>query len=1055
MFPHRLLIKLTLASGRASLSSNGSLTLSITSGLPLFIIPDLRTCSTIISPNKLYIEVIISPPELGCSHLILRPTSKHLFISWSSAILLWTNLRTRGIVSKTYVPPIVRDPLVKSISAASVSSKPFALDMTTTTTTTATATSATVQTPQLSSSSFKTFDTPGTTETCSVLDYSAPVGEVSTDDIKDVDSNGDDDLLICHCKAHFPNVRQKHQRISSLAGNSNSDTPELQDSSAFKLGDGWRNIVAVLDKSGLLQILDEDNGNVLQTVDIRKILASRIRQIHYSLFEDYGVIYIEAIEGLVEDNLMFSSVAGPRTIYLKFSTDQQYEDWFSALRAFTRKRMFAPTTGNIMKGVRVVRKIGIRVIEGKTDDNAKPRSTSSGSSHTQSDLKNSEWPSNSSFLDSYVEIEFEDQVWARTFVNWGKKTPFWREDFEFGDFPVAAPTIRLVIKRRLGSRVSPSIDPVIGYVKLTESDLTNSNDKETWAPVIRGDPNTEDSLEEGKHTTIGKSESESSLLLSNGSNEPSPSGLYLGLKIRYEEIPVLAAEHYQGLETLLSDLTNRSTIYISDALNNTAGVSALCLRFFLTKSMGIDWISSLIDYEVAKIKLQVQEQTDAGNIEFRKNIENTLFRGNTLLTKSMEGYMKIVGQKYLNEVIGTFVRKLVENRAFLEIDPDRIPSTPQAINNKGKSPEAFVEENQRKLKQYMQFLWALITSSVKEMPFSFKIIFRKLRLAICEQLFDTTAHEEEKRSIVFNAVSGFLFLRFFCPAILNPKLFDLIRTMPSPQVQRSLTLVTKMTQGFANRVKFGYKEPWMIPLNEFLEEYESELVHLFDQVTLTELDQAELESKGVTVELTGELNFDDFEDRPVKESPVTSAMGDELSNPYLLDKYESLGSLVEFWHSKKPKKLPSSEKTSVFKVINELNHLHALKGTLMDQLDKAEILSEENIDGMIQATCLRFIPEKAQVCLANTKFAQNTITSQVVSLPGKTIGRDDSTDSFLNVSEADRSLGSTNDSPFRRHENGLSTKQLGANKADFGETGTISRRKKWSTKFLGRGKVVG
>lgn len=1050
MLPHRLLIKLTLASGRASLSANGSLTLSIIPGLPLLVIPDLRTCSTIISPNKFYIEVIISPPELGCSHLILRPTTKHLFLSWSSAILLWTNLRTRGLVSKTYVPPIIPDTLVNSISTASVRSKSASLDMATTTTTT---TSTIVRTPQLSTPE-KGFDTPGTAESCSVLDYSAPVGEVPIDDMKDVDSNGDDDLLICHCKAHFPNVRQKHQRISSIAGSNSPDTPEPQDSSAFKLGDGWRNVVAVLDKSGLLQILDEDNGNVLQTVDVRKILASRIRQIHYSLFEDYGVIYIEAIEGLVEDNLMFSNMAGPRTIYLKFSTDQQYEDWFSALRAYTRKRMFAPTTGDIMKGVRVVRKIGIRVIEGKTDDASKPGSTSRGSTQNQLDSVHPEWPSNNSFLDSYVEIEFEDQVWARTFVNWGKKTPFWREDFEFEDFPVAAPTIRLVLKRRLGSRVSPSIDPVIGYVKLTKNDLTSSNDKETWASVIRGDPNTEDSFEDGKYTTFGKSESETFSLQSNGSKDPTPSGLHLGLKIRYEEIPVLAAEHYQRLETLLSDLTNRSTIYISDTLGNTPGVSALCLKFFLTNSMGIDWISSLIDYEVAKIKRQVKEQTDAGNSDFRKNIENTLFRGNTLLTKSMEGYMKIVGQKYLNEVIGTFVRKLVENRAFLEIDPERIPSTPQAINNKGKSVEAFVDENQRKLKQYMQFLWALITSSVKEMPFSFKIIFRKLRLAICDQFFDQNAHDEEKRSIVFNAVSGFLFLRFFCPAILNPKLFDLIRTMPSPQVQRSLTLVTKMTQGFANRVKFGYKEPWMIPLNGFLEEYESELVHLFDQVTLMELDQAELDSKGVSVDSKGDLNFDDFEDRPVKESPVRSVMGDELSNPYLLDKYESLGSLVEFWHNKKPEKLPSFECTGAFKVINELNHLHALKGTLMERLDKAEILSEDNIDSMILATSLRFIPEKAQVCLANTKFAQNTIASQMVSLSDKTFRRDESTDSFLNIPEADRSLGSTNDSPFRDQENDVVSKRLGANKADFGDNGTISRRKKWSSKFLGRGKVV-
>lgn len=42
------------------------------------------------------------------------------------------------------------------------------------------------------------------------------------------------------------------------------------------------------------------------------------------------------------------------------------------------------------------------------------------------------------------------------------------------------------------------------------------------------------------------------------------------------------------------------------------------------------------------------------------------------------------------------------------------------------------------------------------------------------------------------AVSGFLFLRFFAPAILTPKLFDLRDQHADPQTSRSLLLLAKV-----------------------------------------------------------------------------------------------------------------------------------------------------------------------------------------------------------------------------------------------------------------------
>lgn len=48
------------------------------------------------------------------------------------------------------------------------------------------------------------------------------------------------------------------------------------------------------------------------------------------------------------------------------------------------------------------------------------------------------------------------------------------------------------------------------------------------------------------------------------------------------------------------------------------------------------------------------------------------------------------------------------------------------------------------------------------------------------------------QDVKYLATSGFLFLRFFAPAILTPKLFDLRDQHADPQTSRSLLLLAKV-----------------------------------------------------------------------------------------------------------------------------------------------------------------------------------------------------------------------------------------------------------------------
>lgn len=76
----------------------------------------------------------------------------------------------------------------------------------------------------------------------------------------------------------------------------------------------------------------------------------------------------------------------------------------------------------------------------------------------------------------------------------------------------------------------------------------------------------------------------------------------------------------------------------------------------------------------------------------------------------------------------------------------------------------------------------------------------------------------DEPNIRYMAVSGFIFLRFFGPALLGPKLFGLRDEHADAVVSRTLTLATKTLQNLASLCEFGQKEPYMIDLNSLINE---------------------------------------------------------------------------------------------------------------------------------------------------------------------------------------------------------------------------------------------
>jgi neurofibromin 1 len=86
----------------------------------------------------------------------------------------------------------------------------------------------------------------------------------------------------------------------------------------------------------------------------------------------------------------------------------------------------------------------------------------------------------------------------------------------------------------------------------------------------------------------------------------------------------------------------------------------------------------------------------------------------------------------------------------------------------------------------------------------------------------------------YTAVGAFIFLRFFCPAIVAPESEKLVNEPPSKEMRRGLLLIAKVIQNLANNVLFGAKEQYMYPLNDFLTQNIYRVTTFLREISVTE-----------------------------------------------------------------------------------------------------------------------------------------------------------------------------------------------------------------------------
>jgi len=182
----------------------------------------------------------------------------------------------------------------------------------------------------------------------------------------------------------------------------------------------------------------------------------------------------------------------------------------------------------------------------------------------------------------------------------------------------------------------------------------------------------------------------------------------------------------------------------------------------------------------------------------------TLFRGNSLATKALDHFQKLVGTEYLNNTLAPFINAVVaDEKHSCEVDPMKLE----------KQEQANLDKNLAKLKEVINNVTNIIFKSKNSMPMLFRNVYANL-VATAAAKWDLKGENE---IIKYTVIAGFLFLRFFNPAILGPKQFKLMTTYPPQIPSRNFTLIAKCLQNIANLVPFGQKEPYMLPLNTLIE----------------------------------------------------------------------------------------------------------------------------------------------------------------------------------------------------------------------------------------------
>lgn len=546
----------------------------------------------------------------------------------------------------------------------------------------------------------------------------------------------------------------------------------------------WRRVSCTLQENGHFKLYTDISDIALKsTIPLSQLSRYAIQRMDPSVLEsEFSLaIYPHYLSTT-------GSAPNPNTLYLAMESRVLFEVWFVLLRAFTVPDLHIPEqipnhsyldsyeppnpagTTPSPDMFRVEKQLHLRIIEAKLHSDR--GGSSQGPVTIMRDQKSIDRDAATGIY--YAEVQLDGTIRAKTAVKQETNNPFWREDFDFVDLPPKLSSAIIEVKTQnpaqrdwtlvsqgpleiehgdinplsiVGDIAISPLDLSCGTVDLQLNEIEMATDTERWWPITGEDGNA-----------VGE----------------------LLMKVRVEEMVVLMGRDYQSLSESLHTFSNGLTTQMAQMVHpELRRLAEILLNIFQVSGQASEWIMSLVEDEIDTIHKEKPMskfrygRRIASNDSYESGLEramivrdlgksatveaNLLFRGNSLLTKALDLHMRRLGKEYLEDTLSEKMRDIDESDPDCEVDP-----------NKVHNPDD-LRRNWRNLIALTENIWKSISSSASRCPPELRMIFRHIRSCAEDRYGDFL------RTVAYSSVSGFLFLRFFCPAVLNPKLFGLIK----------------------------------------------------------------------------------------------------------------------------------------------------------------------------------------------------------------------------------------------------------------------------------------
>ncbi|KAJ6241095.1 ras gtpase-activating protein [Anaeramoeba flamelloides] len=217
----------------------------------------------------------------------------------------------------------------------------------------------------------------------------------------------------------------------------------------------------------------------------------------------------------------------------------------------------------------------------------------------------------------------------------------------------------------------------------------------------------------------------------------------------------------------------------------------------------IEFLNKTIDREVMKTRTPQQ-----------------LFRVNSISTKMMSYISQTTGLEWLTSVIKSPVEETINFPEMLSLNK-RI--------TQGDKFKKFLNFTIKILENILNNVF----NSINQMP----IEFRK----ICYQLNLSVKKKFPKNSDI--SIAGFIFLRYVCPAIINPSRSIFLEQRISGISRKNLVYFAKIIQTFANKIQMGLKDRNLAPLKPWQERFQPKFGKFVEEVSAPTNNKNENEKK--------------------------------------------------------------------------------------------------------------------------------------------------------------------------------------------------------------------